>query len=124
MAGEEKSPYALYIDAWKRRRHEEEKTFYLKQEERRRKAREGALFLAKRYMVKKVVLFGSSLKGRFSDQSDIDLAVSGLTPKDYFKAWVEVEELIGQDVDLKPLERCQRLLRNEIERWGEVLYEE
>lgn len=118
------TPYDSYIEAWKRRRVEEEKELRLKAEETRRRAKEIASFLAKKYRVKKVILFGSVVKGKSMIQSDIDLAVSGLMPEDYFKALVEIEDLAKQEVDLKPLEECQGLFKKRIEEEGEVLYEE
>lgn len=118
------TPYISYIEGWKRRWAEEEKESCLRVNEAKKKAEAIALFLAQRYGVKKVILFGSMVKGRSRARSDIDLAVSGLRPKDYFRALVEIEDLAKQEVDLKPLEECQGLFKERIEEEGEVLYEE
>lgn len=45
--------------------------------------------MAKKYRVKKDILFGSVVKGKRRMSSDIDLAVCGLMPHDYFKALME-----------------------------------
>ncbi len=75
------------------------------------------------YGVDRVILFGSLAKGRFTTESDIDLAVAGLAPADFFRAYAEVNRLSQFQVDLKPLESlhphfCQRVLAQ-----GETIYE-
>jgi predicted nucleotidyltransferase len=123
-AGEMSDLYLGYIEGWRKRREEEEKGLPLRIDKRKQKAVEIALFLAKKYKVKKVILFGSLVRGGGNIHSDIDICVRGLRPKEYFKALVEIGSMVEEEVDLKPLEGCQGLLRERIEKEGEVLYEE
>lgn len=73
--------------------------------------------------MRRVILFGSLVKERFERDADIDLAVEGLDPTEYFHAWAEVSELTDISVDLKPLERCYDHCRQRINQEGVVLYE-
>jgi predicted nucleotidyltransferase len=51
--------------------------------------------------------------------SDVDLAVEGLAPKDYWQAWRMVEEIIGdRSVDLVEIEAAPGSLWQAIERDG------
>jgi predicted nucleotidyltransferase len=51
-----------------------------------------------------VYVFGSAATGRMHEASDVDLAVSGLSPKDYLPAKVKVGNLFGRSVDLIDLD--------------------
>jgi predicted nucleotidyltransferase len=53
---------------------------------------------------KAVYVFGSAATGRMHEDSDIDLAVSGLPPRGYIPAKVEVGNLFGRSVDLIDLD--------------------
>jgi predicted nucleotidyltransferase len=62
-------------------------------------------FLAEKFNVRGVYLFGSLAEGFFHEGSDIDLAVEGLEPHLYFKALAELHEVSGGfKIDLVPLE--------------------
>ena len=52
-----------------------------------------------------VYVFGSVLDDRLRDDSDVDLAVSGLPPLVFFEAMAEVSRIVGRPVDLVSLER-------------------
>jgi predicted nucleotidyltransferase len=57
--------------------------------------------------VSKVYLTGSILrKGKYYPFSDLDIAVEGLE-EDYFETLVQLEDLLGRDVDLIELESCR-----------------
>lgn len=51
-----------------------------------------------------VYLFGSIAKGTNHEHSDIDLAVSGLPPKDFFKAMGTAMNAIKREFDLVDLD--------------------
>ncbi|MEW5744436.1 MAG: nucleotidyltransferase domain-containing protein [Nitrospirota bacterium] len=88
-----------------------------------RNARQLARILAEEFPVKKVVLFGSVLeKEGFKEDSDIDIAVEGLPKGAYFTAVARLMMESPFEVDLKPLEDVDDLLRKNIAR-GRVLYE-
>jgi len=49
-------------------------------------------------------LFGSILRdGGFSRNSDIDIAVEGLSPQHYFELWRKLEEELKVTIDLRPV---------------------
>lgn len=82
--------------------------------------------LARKYGVKKVILFGSRARGDNWERSDIDLAISG---GDRVRFTLDVDEseivptlLMFDVVDLD--EPCNEDLRELIKRDGVVLYEE
>ncbi len=112
-----------YRKAWARQA--EERRRYCR--ERRNEAHEEAEKLAARITgypgVSKIMLFGSVLKeDRFREDSDIDLAVWGLRPRDYFKALSDLENHSSFPVDLIPMEDARPYIAKRVEK-GEILYE-
>lgn len=83
-------------------------------------ARQAAALLKQRFGVHRVILFGSLADSEwFSVDSDIDLAVEGLAPGDYWEAWRLVESVIKErSVDLVEIELAGEALRQMIERHG------
>jgi len=78
---------------------------------------------AKKYNVKKVILFGSRARGDFKRTSDIDLAVSG-GDFDHFALDVDEETSTLLMFDIVDLDReMQSELRESIEKEGVILYE-
>ena len=78
---------------------------------------------ARKYQVKKVILFGSRARGDYKRTSDIDIAVSG---GDFAKFALDVEEETSTllEFDIVNLDReMQDELREAIEREGKLLYE-
>ncbi len=78
--------------------------------------------LVDHFRVRRVVLFGSLAGGQVHEHSDIDLAVEGLAPEEYWKALVQLSDLAGAGVDLVCLENAAPSLRRRVERHGEVLF--
>jgi predicted nucleotidyltransferase len=91
-------------------------------EEARRVASALALELRSRFGAEKIVLFGSLARGEFSGRSDIDLAVRGVPPAEFYRA---VAFASGYSrvwkVDLVDVEDCSEALRRNIEQEGVVL---
>lgn len=85
-----------------------------------KRVQEAAKALKERYSVRRVVLFGSlAHTAWYTTDSDIDLAVEGLDPEAYWRAWKLVEEIIQErPVDLIDLELAGDSLRQAIERHG------
>ena len=78
---------------------------------------------ARKYQVKKVILFGSRARGDYKRTSDIDIAVSG---GDFAKFALDVEEETSTllEFDIVNLDKAmQDELREAIEREGKILYE-
>ena len=53
---------------------------------------------------REVYVFGSVLTGKFSAESDVDLAVAGLPPGIFFKAMGEAEAVLRRPLDLIDLD--------------------
>jgi predicted nucleotidyltransferase len=75
------------------------------------------------YGVQRIILFGSLAKGQFTAESDIDLAVAGLAPSDFFNAYAEINRLSRFTVDLKPLEDLHPHFHRRVLAQVEILYE-
>jgi predicted nucleotidyltransferase len=66
-----------------------------------RKAIEQAAQTLKAYGAKEVYLFGSAATGTLREDSDIDMAVSGLPPEVFYRAWAKaVRAFPGREMDL------------------------
>ena len=91
-------------------------------EEARRVASALAQELRSRFGAERVVLFGSLARGEFSGRSDIDLAVWGIPPAEFYRA---VAFASGRStvwaVDLVDAEDCSESLRRNIEQEGVAL---
>lgn len=83
-------------------------------------ARQAAALLKHRFGVHRVILFGSLADSDwFSVDSDIDMAVEGLAPGDYWEAWRLVEGVIRErSVDLVEIKLTGEALRQVIEHHG------
>ncbi len=89
----------------------------------RKLADKAASCLKREYGVTRVLLFGSLLdESRFTHRSDIDLAVRGINPCEYFTA---VAKLLALDKDIEinlvDFECCRPSLRTAIEKEGTEL---
>ena len=78
--------------------------------------------ILKRYGVSKAALFGSSVKGDMTEESDIDVLVEiekDISLLDFVGLKLELEEILGRKVDLveyctlKPILR-ERVLREQV----------
>ncbi len=74
--------------------------------------------------VKRIWLFGSAAKGAVLDwRSDLDFAVEGMPAEDQARAWAELDEQLTLPVDLVRWETANAVLRDEVTRWGKLVYE-
>lgn len=73
-----------------------------------------------KYAPRRLVLFGSvAHQGWFMPDSDIDLAVEGLSGQDYWDAWKLAEEIIlDRPVDFVDMETVGKSMRKAIDRYG------
>lgn len=85
-------------------------------------ARAAAALLKSRYDATRVVAFGSLTQtDRFHLWSDVDLAVWGLAPADYFVAVAKVLDIGGEiEVDLVMAEKCRPYVREVVEQGTEL----
>jgi uncharacterized protein len=76
-----------------------------------------ARILRDRFKARRVIPFGSVMgHGTSHSGSDMDLAVEGIPPEQFFQAWAALCELLasGLDVDLVVLEHAGEALRARI----------
>ncbi|MCL4487614.1 MAG: nucleotidyltransferase domain-containing protein [Chloroflexi bacterium] len=80
-------------------------------------ARQAARWLKDKYGATRVIAFGSLAHGAwFHARSDIDLAVVGLSPDNYFPAWASLDHLdIPFEIDLVRYETAPPQLRVSID---------
>lgn len=91
-------------------------------EEARRVAAALAQELRSRFVAERIVLFGSLARGEFSGRSDIDLAVWGVPPAEFYRAVAFASGYSKVwEVDLVDAEDCSEALRRNIEQEGVAL---
>ncbi len=81
--------------------------------------------LAQKYSFKRLYLFGSLVwDDKATPQTDIDMAIEGLNPADFFEAMAYLEGLTEFPFDLIALESAPSALRERIINEGKLLYEQ
>lgn len=65
-----------------------------------------------------MIVFGSLVKGGFDAESDIDIAVDGIPPADYFTAMAAANRISHQWVDLKPIAALDPHFRQKVIQTG------
>jgi predicted nucleotidyltransferase len=116
--------YSSYITAYIERNRQEQVALKAHRDKIMKEIQNIALFLVQQYHVTRVILFGSFAKGQHRFDSDVDIAVEGLSSRDYWKAWVEVDNLSSVSVDLRCLEDFPTEFRNQIFKQGILVYED
>lgn len=76
--------------------------------------------VSKKYNAKRVLLFGSSTDGT-RESRDIDIAVEGISPKDFFKYYGELMLKLAKPIDVVDLSGSSKFTRL-IEQEGVLLY--
>jgi len=84
---------------------------------------QAAIDILKERGAKRIVLFGSTVRGTRGRHSDIDLACEGIPPDQFFKVLGELLFTIGESIDLVDMKEVKGTLRSRIEKEGELLYE-
>ncbi len=72
---------------------------------------EKAAMVLKTAGAREVYIFGSVARGTLHEASDVDLAVSGLPPRIFFRAMGQVEDVLGRPVDLIDLDEATPFTR-------------
>ena len=70
----------------------------------------------------RILLFGSIAEGKYFDNSDIDIAVSGMNTKDFLGAVANLPFVVKQRVDLVDYDDLPTKFRNSINETGIILY--
>jgi len=111
--------FSAYLPGIRQRWLAQQKARERRRQEAWEAAREMAALLRSRFGADQVIAFGSMLyEGRFDERSDIDLAVSGIAPRAFFKAWAEAGRHCPFELDLVDLADCSPALRKLIEEEG------
>jgi len=76
--------------------------------------------ISKKYGVKRVLIFGSSLDKK-RKSNDIDIAVEGIAHKDFFKYYGDLLLQLSKPVDVIDLDGSSKFI-NLIKKEGELLY--
>jgi len=117
--GPPEEEFAAYLPHVRRRWLAHQAALERRREEAWMAAREMATLLRVRFGAERVVVFGSLVHpGSFSERSDIDLAVSGIPPASFFKAWAAAGDLGPFELDLVDLRDCSPALHELIEKEG------
>jgi uncharacterized protein len=111
-----------YTEYWVRKIANQQITNQILAEKARSDVREIVDILVNNFHAQQIILFGSLVKGKFSDRSDIDLAVAGIPKQEYFAAVAAANQLTQFWVDLKPLEDLEPHFRHRVLTTGECIY--
>lgn len=79
--------------------------------------------ISKEFGAKKVLLFGSCLED-IESARDIDIAVSGIKPGEFFKYYGKVSMAVEDEVDIVDLDDIREHLYKRVLSRGQVIYEE
>jgi predicted nucleotidyltransferase len=60
---------------------------------------------------REVYLFGSASRGKLRDNSDVDMAVSGLPPEVFFRAMAKAHDALDRPLDLVDLDEDNAFTR-------------
>ena len=83
---------------------------------------EKIITISKEFGVGKILLFGSCL-GDIESAQDIDIAVSGIKPREFFKYYGKVSMSVDDEVDIVDLDDVREHFRKRILSKGRVIYE-
>lgn len=115
--------YGPFVTGWRNRLKLEQKQTKKLLSSALENAKRAAHILIAEYGARDVYLFGSlAHRGNFSSRSDIDLAVTGINPCDYYDAIGRLVQEIEFDINLIALETCKPSLRQKILQEGELLH--
>ena len=78
--------------------------------------------ISKEFDAKKVLLFGSCLED-IKSAHDIDIAVSGIKPIEFFKYYGKVSMAVKDEVDIVDLDDIREHLYKRILSKGRIIYE-
>lgn len=79
--------------------------------------------ISREFGAKKVILFGSCLED-IESAGDIDIAISGIKPREFFKYYGKVSMAVDGEVDIVDLDDIREHLYKRVLSKGQVIYEE
>ncbi|MEL6938275.1 MAG: nucleotidyltransferase domain-containing protein [Cyanobacteria bacterium J06598_1] len=110
-----------YIDYWKARQVEYDAQCKVWEQEAWVDVKSVSALLRSQFGATKIVVFGSLVKDRFGEDSDIDLAVEGMNSRDLFKALVAVNKCSRREIDLKPMEDLDPYFKQRVLETGTMI---
>lgn len=112
-----------YVDGARRRERERTTLREQRREQARELAKRAAAILKTDFGAEEVLLYGSAVHGAwFREDSDIDLAVSGIPASAFWHAWAAISALTADiEVNLIDLADATAALLQEIRMTGEAL---
>ena len=114
--------YSAYLPYIRQRWLTQQVAWQRRQQEAWTAARQVAGILYRQFGAGQVIAFGSLVHpGRFGDHSDLDLAVAGIPPARFFRAWATAGAASPFELDLVDLADCAPTLRDRIEQEGVLL---
>jgi uncharacterized protein len=92
-----------------------------------RKSKVKIIEICRKHQIRELSLFGSQVRGDFTDESDFDFLVDFLPEADisFFelgRIQSELEEIVKTDVDLVPKKGLKELIRPDVLAEAEVIY--
>ncbi|WP_198805956.1 nucleotidyltransferase family protein [Leptolyngbya sp. BL0902] len=103
-----------YIDYWRQQSVRQSEQQRQAMDQAWQEVRQMAQCLRQEFGAQRIVVFGSLVRGRFTPDSDIDLAADHIPPARYFEAVARVNDLSARWVDLKPLEALTGYFRERV----------
>lgn len=109
-----------YRKAWQERAARDLKKREARRQKAYEKAKKVAAVIKRKFVLDKIILFGSTVWGNFWEQSDIDLAIQGLADEQrYLELYGEIWDLVSPfKVDVILLEKVSPKVRDRILREG------
>lgn len=80
-------------------------------------------YLIEEVGVNEIYLFGSIINDNFNQNSDIDLAVSGIKEEDFLKVYSKLDDFTSFNVELIDLDERDDFFRQQIRKKGKKIYE-
>lgn len=112
-----------YIDYWRARQVKRAAQVKLWEKEAWTEVDMAVAVLREQFKANKIVVFGSLVKDKFGQDSDIDIAASGIAPEDFFTALAAVNRNGERWIDLKPIESLEPRFKSRIFSTGKTIYE-
>lgn len=93
VTGDEHMEKSVFFDIELKRAREQNQLAKYRAQDARTRVQQIQELLVNEFGVTQLILFGSLLLGKFDLDSDIDLAVKGLTADNFFKVYAAAEEI-------------------------------
>jgi uncharacterized protein len=110
-----------YIDYWRAKRAEYQAQCKIWEQEAWAEAESAVALLRDRFGATSAIVFGSLVKDKFGEDSDIDLAVEGIEPARFFEALAAVNQCSQRWIDLKPMESLEPRFKARVIATGSVI---